>query len=111
MIEFLLSGRRVKTDAPPDMPLLWLLRDHFDLKGIKYGCGIGLCGACNVLLARQAAPSCTLPVERALCTSVITIEGPAGEKNQPVIQAGSRKPYLNAVIANPVGSSQPPHSP
>ena len=61
-------------DAPADMPLLWVLRDVLDLKGAKYGCGIGACGACTVLMNGEAVRSCQIPVS-AVKGNITTIEG------------------------------------
>ena len=62
-------------DVPSDMPLLWVLRDVLDFKGPKYGCGIGMCGACTVLIDDQAARSCQTNVSAVVGKSVTTIEG------------------------------------
>jgi isoquinoline 1-oxidoreductase alpha subunit len=61
-------------DAADDTPLLWVLRDTLDLKGTKYGCGIGMCGACTVLMDGRAIRSCLTPVSQAT-GSITTIEG------------------------------------
>jgi isoquinoline 1-oxidoreductase alpha subunit len=61
-------------DAAGDTPLLWVLRDVLDLKGSKYGCGVGLCGACTVLMDGHAVRSCQIPVSQAT-GSIVTIEG------------------------------------
>ena len=67
-------------DVPSGTPLLWVLRDSLGLRGTKYGCGVGICGACTVLAGREAVRSCQLPVESAAALAVTTIEGlsPAG---------------------------------
>ncbi len=62
-------------DAPPDMPLLWVLRDLLNLKGDKYGCGVGRCGACTVLLDGQAVRSCMTEVGSVAGGQITTIEG------------------------------------
>jgi isoquinoline 1-oxidoreductase alpha subunit len=62
-------------DVPPDTPLLWVLRDVLDLKGAKYGCGIGLCGACTVLVDGKAERSCLTPVGSVAQKKITTIEG------------------------------------
>ena len=62
-------------DVPPDMPLLWVLRDILNLKGAKYGCGIGLCGACTVLVGGHAVRSCMTQVGSVVGEPITTIEG------------------------------------
>jgi isoquinoline 1-oxidoreductase subunit alpha len=64
-----------RVDAQPDTPLLWVLRDMLDLKGAKYGCGIGLCGACTVLVGGRAVRSCMTHVGSVAGEPIITIEG------------------------------------
>ena len=82
------NGKPTSIDAPPDMPLLWALRDALDLKGTKYGCGVGQCGACTVLVDGEPARSCTLPLSKVAGRRVVTIEGLAqGERLHPVQQA------------------------
>jgi isoquinoline 1-oxidoreductase alpha subunit len=69
-----INRKPATVDVPADMPLLWVLRDVLDLKGPKYGCGIGLCGACTVLMDGQAIRSCLTPVSGAT-GKIVTIEG------------------------------------
>jgi isoquinoline 1-oxidoreductase alpha subunit len=71
-------------DVPPEMPLLWVLRDVLDLKGSKYGCGIGLCGACTVLVGGRAVRSCMTKVGDVGSQRVTTIEGLSAENLHPV---------------------------
>jgi isoquinoline 1-oxidoreductase subunit alpha len=71
-------------DAPPDMPLLWVLRDILNLKGAKYGCGIGRCGACTVLLDGQAVRSCMTEVGSVGDEKITTIEGLSPDGLHPV---------------------------
>jgi isoquinoline 1-oxidoreductase subunit alpha len=59
--------------APPDTPLLWVIREELELTGTKYGCGIGVCGVCTVHLDGTAVPSCVLPVGQAEGSEVTTI--------------------------------------
>lgn len=75
MIEFTLNGERVQTDDAPDTPVLWVVRDTFGLKGSKYGCGAGLCGACTVHVDGAAQRSCVLPVSAVAGKRITTIEG------------------------------------
>ena len=69
------NGRQHSLDVEPDTPLLWVLRDELGLKGTKFGCGAGLCGACTVHLNGQPARSCSTPVEMAEGAEITTIEG------------------------------------
>jgi isoquinoline 1-oxidoreductase alpha subunit len=79
-------NRKPRTvDAAGDMPLLWALRDSLDLKGTKYGCGIGACGACTVLMDGKAIRSCQTPVSQAT-GNIITIEGLADNGKLHVLQ-------------------------
>jgi isoquinoline 1-oxidoreductase alpha subunit len=83
MITLIVNGEHHKVDAAPDMPLLWVLRDRLGLTGTKYGCGIGQCGACTVLVGGQPVRSCSFPAGRLDGRPVTTIEGMKG----PVIAA------------------------
>ena len=87
MIDFTVNGRNVSVDVEADTPLLWVIRDAIDLTGTKYGCGIGMCGACTVHVGGRATRSCITPVGDVAGTEITTIEGldPAG--NHPVQQA------------------------
>ncbi|MCC5794506.1 MAG: (2Fe-2S)-binding protein [Chromatiales bacterium] len=75
MIAFRLNGRDIEVDAPPEMPLLWLLRDVLGLTGTKYGCGIAQCGACTVHLDGSAVRSCAIASGSVAGREVLTIEG------------------------------------
>jgi len=81
------NGEPRPVDAPADMPLLWVLRDRLGLTGTKYGCGIGVCGACTVHLDGKAARSCQVPVREAAGIRVTTIEGLSPDGSHPVQQA------------------------
>ena len=87
MVSFVLNGNTTELDAPEDMPLLWALRDVAGLPGTKYGCGVGLCGACTVHVDGLAERSCALTVGDVAGSTVITIEGLHPEGNHPVQQA------------------------
>ena len=80
MTTFKLNGRTVEVKGPIDQPLLWAIRDEIGLKGTKFGCGIGACGACTVHLNGAAIRSCVTPLSAAAGAAVTTIEGldPAG---------------------------------
>ena len=71
-------------DVPPDTPLLWVLRDSLNLKGAKYGCGIGLCGACTVLVNGRAVRSCMTQVGSVADQPITTIEGLSPDGLHPV---------------------------
>ena len=78
------NGKRQQVDVSPDTPLLWVLRDHLDLTGTKYGCGIGQCGACTVHVNGEAMRSCALPIAAAEGAQITTIEGLSKEGDHPV---------------------------
>ncbi|WP_435215190.1 (2Fe-2S)-binding protein [Luminiphilus sp. nBUS_16] len=75
MITFSLNGEPVRFNGDPSTPLLWVIRDDFKLKGSKFGCGAGLCGACTMHLDGTAIKTCVLPVAAAADKAVTTIEG------------------------------------
>lgn len=75
MIELRVNGAARKFDGDPEMPLLWYLRDVLDMTGTKFGCGLGLCGACTVHLNGAAVRSCQTTLKAATGKSVTTIEG------------------------------------
>ena len=81
------NGKPTTVDAPSDMPLLWVLRDVLDLKGAKYGCGAGQCGACTVHLKGAAVRSCQIPVSALQGAEVTTIEGLSPDGSHPVQRA------------------------
>ncbi|MCU0493363.1 MAG: (2Fe-2S)-binding protein [Chloroflexaceae bacterium] len=75
MLQLTINGASQTVDAPPDMPLLWALRDILGLTGTKYGCGVGVCGACTLHLDGVAVRSCQLPLSAAVGKTITTIEG------------------------------------
>jgi isoquinoline 1-oxidoreductase alpha subunit len=75
MLELHVNGVVRKVDVEPDMPLLWVLRDHLGLLGTKYGCGISVCGSCTVHVDGEPVRSCSLPVAKAAGRRIVTIEG------------------------------------
>ena len=88
MIRFQLNNNPVDVDVDPDTPLLWVVRDHFKLKGSKFGCGMGLCGACTMHMNGTAVRTCTLPVAAVQGASITTIEGlGTPDKLHPLQQA------------------------
>jgi isoquinoline 1-oxidoreductase alpha subunit len=78
------NGKSTTVDAPEDMPLLWVLRDILNLRGTKYGCGIGQCGACTVHLNGKPTRSCLTPVSAAANQPIMTIEGLSADGTHPV---------------------------
>jgi isoquinoline 1-oxidoreductase alpha subunit len=87
MIKLKVNGKAYAVDAPPDTPLLWVIREALGLTGTKYGCGMALCGACTVHLDGEAVRSCVAPVGRAAGKEVTTIEGLAPGLRVPLQQA------------------------
>ena len=87
MIRFQLNGQTIALEIEPEMPLLWAVREHLNLTGTKYGCGIGVCGACTVHLNGKAMRSCVTPVSAVQDTSITTIEGLAATGMRVVQQA------------------------
>ena len=85
------NGMQYDVQAPPDTPLLWVLRDELMLTGTKYGCGIGACGACTVHLDGRPMRSCVLPVSAAAGKKVTTIEALSPMHQHPVQQAWIEK--------------------
>jgi len=85
MITFHVNGKRQAVELSPDSPLLWVLRDHLQLTGTKFGCGAGLCGACTVLIDGRALRSCITPIKEVQGKRITTIEGVPG--SHPVKKA------------------------
>lgn len=84
-INLRINGRDYELDVPSDMPLLWVLRDKLNLTGTKYGCGIGTCGTCTVLVNGGPMKSCVRPASRLTGRSITTIEG-LDPEGQHVVQ-------------------------
>jgi len=82
-----INGQSYFADAPPDTPLLWVIREDLRLTGTKYGCGIGACGSCTVHIDGQAVRSCSITVGDAAGASITTIEGLDPANAHPVQQA------------------------
>jgi len=87
MIELSVNGKTHSVDVEPDAPLLWVLRESLGLNGTKFGCGIGLCGACTVHVDGEAMRSCAMPVSAAAGRRVTTIEGLSPDRSHPVQKA------------------------
>ncbi|WP_028297941.1 (2Fe-2S)-binding protein [Olivibacter sitiensis] len=82
-----INGKEHAVDVDPSTPLLWVLRDHLNLVGTKYGCGVASCGACVVHLEGEAVRSCVTKVSRAAGKEVVTIEGLSENGDHPLQQA------------------------
>ena len=83
MLQFTINRKNYRVeDLDPSTPLLWVLRDTLNMVGTKYGCGIGQCGACTVLVDGRPVPSCTYPASAATEHDITTIEGVAGEDGE-----------------------------
>jgi isoquinoline 1-oxidoreductase alpha subunit len=82
-----INSRQQIVDADPEMPLLWVLRDLLNMTGTKYGCGVGLCGACTVHIDGVAIRSCQTPVATAADKQITTIEGLATNGLHPIQEA------------------------
>jgi isoquinoline 1-oxidoreductase alpha subunit len=82
-----INGRAHQVDAEPEMPLLWVLRDRLRLFGTKFGCGIGVCGACTILDGRRAIRACTTTISAAAGRSFTTIEGLSPNGSHPCQRA------------------------
>ena len=81
------NGKSTTVDVPADTPLLWVLRDVLNLKGTKFGCGIGQCGACTVHLRGEAVRSCQMPVSSVAGAAIKTIEGLSADGTHPLQRA------------------------
>jgi aerobic-type carbon monoxide dehydrogenase small subunit (CoxS/CutS family) len=89
MISLDINGKTYQVDVGPEVPLLWVIREHLKLTGTKFGCGIGACGSCTVHLDGKAVRSCQTPAGSAAGKKITTIEGLA--ENHPVIMAWIRE--------------------
>ena len=81
------NGNSKQVDVDPNTPMLWVLRDHLDLVGTKFGCGIAQCGACTIHMDGTAVRSCQLPVSSAEGAKITTIEGISEKGDHPVQKA------------------------
>jgi len=87
MVMLRINGNPVEVDVAPDTPLLWVLRDTLGLQGTKFGCGLGLCGACTVHVAGAPVRSCQTPVSAVGDYEITTIEGLSADGSHPVQRA------------------------
>ena len=87
MTSLTINGSAHQVDVEGDTPLLWVIRDEVGLTGTKFGCGVGVCGACTVLLEGEPTRSCVLPVSAVAGRSITTIEGLSADKSHPVQKA------------------------
>ncbi len=87
--QLMINGKSMQVDVDPSTPVLWVLRDHLQLVGTKYGCGVGACGACTIHLNGRALRSCQLPISAVGTQAITTIEGivSAGKEMHPVQKA------------------------
>ena len=83
-VTFTVNGKSATVDVPGDMPLLWVVRDVLNMKGTKFGCGAGLCGACTVHVDGRAVRSCQTPVSTLAGKQVTTIEGLSADGTHPL---------------------------
>ncbi len=102
-IKFTLNGKPQTVEASPEMPLLWVLRDMVGITGTKYGCGLGLCGACTVHMEGDAVRSCHTAVRNVAGKNITTIEGLSADA-QPSRAAGLDRARRSAVRLLPVGT-------
>ncbi|MBU6258724.1 MAG: (2Fe-2S)-binding protein [Burkholderiales bacterium] len=87
MTQLHVNGKTVQVDAPPEMPLLWALRENLQLQGTKFGCGAALCGACTVHIDGQAVRSCVTPISAVGRRKVTTIEAVGATRAGQAVQA------------------------
>ena len=99
MISLTVNGKNYNVDAPKDIKLLWVLRDYLHLTGTKYGCGIGECGSCTVLINGEAQRSCQISAEDAQGENITTIEGLP--ENHPVKRAWIQEQVVQCGYCQP----------
>ncbi len=109
----IVNGIRRTVQAPPDTPLLWILRDHLNLTGTRYDCGVGVCGACTIHQGDRATRACQIPISEAAGRSFTTIEGLAPDGGHPCQRAWLEEDvaqcrYCQAGMGR---LRQPPHCP
>jgi isoquinoline 1-oxidoreductase alpha subunit len=87
MISLTVNGKQQRIDVAPDTPLLWVLRETIGLTGTKFGCGLGLCGACTTHVDGKAVRSCSTPISQVAGKKVTTIEGLSADSSHPLQKA------------------------
>lgn len=87
VISLNVNGKTVSVDVDPATPVLWVLREHLNLVGTKYGCGVAQCGACTIMLDNVAVRSCMLPISVVAKKAITTIEGLSENGDHPVQKA------------------------
>ena len=117
MISLTVNGKEHKVDVPEDITLLWVLRDYLGLMGTKFGCGIGECGSCTVLIAGEAERSCQISAEDAEGASIVTIEGLSDNHpvkrawiKEQVVQCGYCQPGVIMQVAGLLSENQNPNA-
>jgi isoquinoline 1-oxidoreductase alpha subunit len=115
MISLNVNGKTFRVDVPPDVPLLWVLRDHLKLTGTKYSCGIGECGACTVHINGKAQRSCVISVGEVKGKKITTIEGLPNNHpvkrawiEEQVVQCGFCQPGVIMQVASLLSQSRNP---
>lgn len=86
-LKLTVNNQTMQVDAAPDTPLLWVLREHLGLKGAKFGCGVGSCGACTVIVDGRAVRSCITKVSAVAGSKITTLEGLSADGAHPVQKA------------------------
>ena len=86
-IQLTINGKAASVEVPPEMPLLWVLRDTLGLRGTKFGCGLGQCGACTVHMGGKPVRSCQTAVSAAAGKEIVTIEGLSADGSHPLQRA------------------------
>lgn len=101
-ISFTLNGKKTEINIDPTLTLLWVLRDQFGLTGTKYGCGTGFCGACTIIINKEAVRSCTMKINEVQGSEIITIEGLSKKgKLHPIQQAFVENDALQCGFCTP----------
>jgi isoquinoline 1-oxidoreductase alpha subunit len=115
MISLTVNGKNYEVDVPPDMALLWVIRDHVKLSGTKYGCGIGECGSCTVHIDGKAERSCAITVEEVQGKKITTIEGIPEDHpvkrawiQEQVVQCGYCQPGIMMQVASLISETPTP---